>query len=265
MYGDLDHVIHMVRPMGFESKLHPGHVCKLKKALYGLKQSPRAWFVKITKFVEHNGFYITISNGSPFVKMSGDKVAVVLVCVDELIIICDLVEVIKQLKENHCVRFHMKDLGRLKHLFGLEMDYDDQDIVLHQHRYTSDLLKRFGMLEFKPTVTPMNSNVKLYANAGIKLEDATMYLKIMGSLIYLTFTRLDIAFVDVVLSRYMKSPRKPHIDVFQRVLRYLKGTINYGVMFKREPECKLVCYCDSDDAGDVSTQRSTTDYFFMLR
>lgn len=113
LYGDLDHVIHMEQPMGFESTKYPNYVCKLKKALYGLKQSPRAWFGKIVEFLEHNGFIITTDDASLFVKTIGDKVAVVLVYVDDLIITSDLVEVITLLKENLCTRFHTKDLGKL--------------------------------------------------------------------------------------------------------------------------------------------------------
>ncbi|KAI3513013.1 hypothetical protein L1887_20337 [Cichorium endivia] len=110
----------------------------------------------------------------------------------------------------------------------------------------------------------MDSNVKLCANLGKELEDTTMYRKIVGSLIYLTLTRSDIAFVVGVLSRYMQNPRKPHLDATRRVLRYVKTTLNYGVMFKREKECRLSGYCDADYAGDVNTRRSTTGYIFML-
>ncbi|KAJ0441434.1 putative RNA-directed DNA polymerase [Helianthus annuus] len=112
LYGELDHVIHMVQPMGFESLEHPEYVCKLKKAIYGLKQSPRAWYGKIAEFLEQNGYQLTSADSSLFVKKLGEKVVFILVYVDDLIISGDVEEEIELLKSNLSTRFKMKDLGR---------------------------------------------------------------------------------------------------------------------------------------------------------
>ncbi|XP_035837289.1 secreted RxLR effector protein 161-like [Helianthus annuus] len=85
----------------------------------------------------------------------------------------------------------------------------------------------------------------------------------VGSLIYLTLTRPDISFAVGVLSRLMQDPRKPHYLAIQRVLRYVKGTVNKGVMFKRELNPELTGMCDADYAGDLNEKRSTTGYVFM--
>lgn len=250
--------------MGFVSKLYPNYVCELKKALYGLKQSPRAWFGKIAEFLEHNGYFITNADASLFFKTRGDKVVVVLVYVDDLIITGDLKEMIAQLKENICTRFHMKDLGKLNHFLGLELSYHEDTIVLHQRKYSTNLLNKFGMLDSKPVVTPMDSNVKFGTSVGKELEDASMYRKIMGSLIYLTLTRPDLAFAIGVLSRFMQNPRRPHLDAVRRVLRYVNRTLNWGISFKKDKDCKLAGFCDADYAGDVDTRRSTTCYLFIM-
>ncbi|KAF5764307.1 putative RNA-directed DNA polymerase [Helianthus annuus] len=78
------------------------------------------------------------------------------------------------------------------------------------------------MIDCKPIETPMDSVVKLSADSGKELADPTMYRQIVGSLIYLTLTRPDIAFEVGVLSRYMQKPRKPHLDAIRRVLRRLR-------------------------------------------
>lgn len=158
----------------------------------------------------------------------------------------------------------MKDLGKLSHFLGLELSYESTDIVLHQKKYSFDLLKKIGMLNCKPTVTPIDTNVKLSLDVGRELEDPTMYRKIVGSLIYLTLTRPDLALTVGVLSRFMQKPRKPHLEAARRVLRYIKYTMSYGVMFKKDTSCRLQGYCDADYAGDVDTRRSTTGYVFML-
>ncbi|KAL0462187.1 UNVERIFIED_CONTAM: putative mitochondrial protein [Sesamum latifolium] len=102
------------------------------------------------------------------------------------------------------------------------------------------------------------------AHEGQDLEDATMYRKLVGSLIYLTLTSPDISFAIGVMSRYMQNPKKSHLEAVRRILRYVKSILDYGIMFKKDEDCKLVGYCDADYAGDHDTRRSTTSYVFML-
>ncbi|KAE8692620.1 tir-nbs resistance protein [Hibiscus syriacus] len=67
-----------------------------------------------------------------------------------------------------------------------------------------------------------------------------------------------------VMSRYMQNPKKPHLEAVRRILRYVKNTIDYGLLYKKGEDCKLVGYCDADYAGDHDTRRSTTGYVFKL-
>ena len=86
----------------------------------------------------------------------------------------------------------------------------------------------------------------------------------MGSLIYLTLTRLDISYVVGVMNRYMQNPKKPHLEAVQRFLRYVKSTLGYGLLYKKCGDYKLIVFCDAYYAGDHDTWRSTTEYVFML-
>ena len=264
LHGELDREIYMSQPMGFQSQDHPEYVCKLRKALYGLKQAPRAWYGKIAEFLTHSGYLVTSADSSLFVKAKEKKLAIVLVYVDDLIITGDCEEEILQTKENLSVRFQMKELGQLKHFLGLEVDCTQEGIFLHQQKYSKDLLKKFGMLNCKPISTPMESNAKMCAHEGKDVEDATMYRQLVGSLIYLTLTRPDISFAVGVMSRYMQSPKKTHLESVRRILRYVKSTLGHGIMYKKGGDCRLVGYCDADYAGDHDTRRSTTGYVFML-
>ena len=114
------------------------------------------------------------------------------------------------------------------------------------------------MLDCKPISTPMDPNVRLKEDEGNDLEDMTMYRQLVGSLIYLTLTRPDISYPVGVVSRYMSKPKKPHLDAVKRILRYVKGTINFGIMYKKTIDCQVMGYCDADYAGDSCTRRSTT-------
>ncbi|KAM1630317.1 hypothetical protein ACFX2K_018465 [Malus domestica] len=264
LHGELDREIYMIQPMGFQSQDHPEYVCKLRKALYGLKQAPRAWYGKIAEFLTQSGYSVTPADSSLFVKANEGKLAIVLVYVDDLIITGDDEAEILRTNENLSVRFQMKELGQLKHFLGLEIDRTQEGIFLCQQKYSKDLLKKFGMLECKPTLTPMEPNAKMCAHEGKDLEDATMYRQLVGSLIYLTLTRPDISYAVGVMSRYMQNPKKPHLEAVRRILRYVKSTIDYGLLYKKGEDCKLVGYCDADYAGDHDTRRSTTGYVFKL-
>ena len=263
-HGELDREIYMNQQMGFQSQGHPEYVCKMRKALYGLKQAPRAWYGKIAEFLTQSGYSITPADSSLFVKANGGKLAIVLVYVDDLIITGDDVEEIFRTKENLSVRFEMKELGQLKHFLGLEVDRTHEGIFLCQQKYAKDLLKKFGMLECKPISTPMEPNAKMCEHEGKDLKDATMYRQLVGSLLYLTFTRTDISYAVGVMSRYMQNPKKPHLEAVRRILRHVKGTIDYGLLYKKGEDYKLVGYCDADYVGDHDTRRSTTGYVFML-
>ncbi|KAL5769820.1 hypothetical protein ACOSP7_013974 [Xanthoceras sorbifolium] len=264
LHGELDREIYMIQPMGFQNEGHPEYVCKLRKALYGLKQAPRAWYGKIAEFLTRSGYLVTSADSSLFAKAKGGKIAIVLVYVDDLIITGDDVEEICRTKENLSVRFQMKELGQLKHFLGLEVDQTLEGIFLCQQKYAKDLLKKFGMLECKPISTPMEPNAKMCAHEGKDLEDASMFRQLVGSLIYLTLTRPDISYAVGVMSRYMQNPKKSHLEAVRRILRYVKSTIDYGLMYKKGGNCKLVGYCDADYAGDHDTRRSTTGYMFTL-
>jgi hypothetical protein len=107
-------------------------------------------------------------------------------------------------------------------------------------------------------------NSKLSKDVGELLEDETMYPKLVGSLIYLVLTRPNIAYVVGVVSRFIQNPRKPHLEAVRRILRYVKGTSNFGILYEKGVSCKVVGFCDADYAGDISTRKSTTGYVFSL-
>ena len=85
-----------------------------------------------------------------------------------------------------------------------------------------------------------------------------MYRQWVGSLIYLTLTRPDIAYAVGVVSRFMQNPKKPHLEAVPRIRRYMKGTLDYGLLYKKGEQWLIVGYCDADYAGDHDTRRSTT-------
>ena len=88
--------------------------------------------------------------------------------------------------------------------------------------------------------------------------DVTQYRQIIGSLMYLTNTRPDICFVVNTLSQYLVEPGHVHLVVAKHVMRYLKGTLDYGLCYTGDHDFRLCGYTDSDWAGSVLDRKSTS-------
>ncbi|KAH7569100.1 hypothetical protein JRO89_XS06G0105600 [Xanthoceras sorbifolium] len=131
-------------------------------------------------------------------------------------------------------------------------------------KFAIDVLKKFKMDLCKSISTSLALNGKVSKNGGEKLSDASSFRSLVGSLLYLTSTRPDLMFSSVLLSRFMHSPSNVYFGIGKRVLRYLKGTIKYGIWFKVGGELILRGYTDSDWAGYVDDSKSTSGYVFSF-
>jgi hypothetical protein len=140
----------------------------------------------------------------------------------------------------------MKDLGLMHYFLGLEVWQSPKRIFLNQGKYTVKILKRFDMLEFKSMNTPMEAKLKLLVDTSSDLIDATLYRQIIGSLMYLTNTRLDICFAVNTLSQFLVEPRCVHLVAAKHVIRYLKGTMDYGLSYDGDHDFTLSGYTDAD-------------------
>jgi hypothetical protein len=96
-----------------------------------------------------------------------------------------------------------------------------------------EILRRFEMGYCNPMTTPIIKNPKKLSASDSKLVDPTLYRKLIGSLMYLVNTRLDILFAVNTLSQFMVEPRQVHWITTKHVLRYLSGTMEYGLRYVR--------------------------------
>lgn len=120
--GDLEEEVYMQIPPGLESSSTANMVCRLRKSLYGLKQSPRAWFDRLTRVVNKDGFNQCQSDHTMFVKHSMEgKVALFIVYVDDIVITGNDYDQIDHLKGLLATEFEVKDLGQLKYFLGMEV------------------------------------------------------------------------------------------------------------------------------------------------
>eukprot|EP00253_Pinus_taeda_P021917 PITA_21917 len=160
--------------------------------------------------------------------------------------------------------FEMKDLGELHYCLGLEVWRDYGLTFLTQGKYVRGLLKKFRMDQCKAALVTIQQNVKLHNDDGSKEVDATLYRQLVGSLIYLTTTRLDLSFSVSVLSQLMSKPLENIWVAAKGVLRYVQGTINIGIKYIYLFDVKLIGYSDLDWAGYLDDRRYITGYAFNI-
>jgi len=120
------------------------------------------------------------------------------------------------------------------------------------------------MEDCKPSLTPMVQSLKLSKFEWGELVDGKRYWKLIGSLIYLTNTRSNLSYLVNIHSRFKKEPRETHWNLAKRVLKYIQGTKEFGLLYKNNKILTLVGYSDTNFAGDIDDQKSTPGYLMNM-
>jgi hypothetical protein len=128
-------------------------------------------------------------------------------------------------------QFKMSDLGSLRYFLGIEVDCTNDGCYLSQSRYTQDLIARLGLTDTHIPATPMELQLQLRSTDGIPLKDPSRYRHLVGSLVYLTLTRPDIAHAVHIPSQFVCAPTSVHYSHLLRVLRYLRETSSSRRLF----------------------------------
>ncbi|KAI3688864.1 hypothetical protein L2E82_46759 [Cichorium intybus] len=267
LYGNLDEDVYMTLPQGYFTK-EDKRVCKLSKSLYGLKQAPRKWNERLCSALFEVGFEQSMNDYSLFVKSKNGTLVVLLVYVDDIILTGNCISEINKVKGFLKSQFLIKDLGKLKFFLGIEVIDIENGVCLTQRKYCLELLHEFGMLACKPVKTPLDTNVVVKQdgvdNYDSLLTNVTEFQRLIGKLIYLTITRPDIAYTVQTLSQFMHCPRKSHLNVAFRLLRFLKQNPGKGIKVVKAELFDLKGYVDADWAKCMGTRRSVTGYCVYL-
>jgi hypothetical protein len=270
--GNIDSDVWMTVPDGMD--LDPvKYVLRLRKSLYGLKQAPRIWWNKMTSFLKEAGFYQCDVEPSVFTRMQDGFFIILLLFVDDILLTGDQEGIEAFVRECH-EAFKTRDLGLPKLFLGIHVEHKDDCIILHQKSYTKRLLERFNA-PANPVGTPLDTKQQLVEapeEEHLPESEAEEYRAAVGALIYLMIcTRVDLAFSLSRLSKFVNKPGIKHAAALKRLLRYLAGTQNLGIIFKRTsrpyfliPNPILYGYSDSDFAADLNNRRSTSGFVFFL-
>ncbi|CAL9013560.1 unnamed protein product [Prunus brigantina] len=194
----------------------------------------------------------------------GSDIVILLLYVDDIILTGSSPQLVQTVIDDLGAVFDMKDMGRLAYFLGLQVSYDSTGgIFVHQTKYAQELLNKAGMTNCKACPTPCKPHNQVLRTEGQPLTDPTLYRSLVGALRYLTFTRPDLSYFVNTVCQYMTTPTEAHFDLVKRILRYIQGTIQYGIHFTTGP-WHLQAYSDADWAGDLNTRRSTTGFVIFL-
>ena len=262
--GILQEEIYVEQPEAFVKKGEEAKVFLLKKALYGLKQAPRAWYNKIDEHLLSLGFKKSLSEATLYVKHQNNDVLIVSLYVDDLLLTGNNARLVEDFKQEMMKGFEMTDLELMTFFLGMEIKQAEHEVFICQKKYAKDILKKFKLEECKAASTPMNQKEKLCKEDGADKVDEGYFRSLIGCLMYLTTTRPDILNAVSILSRFMQCGSELHLRAAKRVIRYIKGTSDFGVKFTRSKELKSVSFSDGDWGGSIDDMRSTLGYCFAF-
>ncbi|WJX83409.1 hypothetical protein P8452_66072 [Trifolium repens] len=262
--GYLNEEVYVAQPKGFVDPNLPDHVYRLKKALYGLKQAPRAWYERLSKFLLQQGYRKGETDKTLFVRQEEGKLMIAQIYVDDIVFGGMTDALVKQFVHQMQSEFEMSLVGELTYFLGLQVKQMEDTIFISQSKYAKNIVKKFGMQSATHKRTPAATHIKLTKDEKGVSVDQSVYRSIIGSLLYLTASRPDISFEVGVCARYQAEPKMSHLTQVKRILKYVNGTSDYGIMYSHGEDSRLTGYCDADWAGSADDRKSTSGGCFFL-
>ena len=247
----LNEEVFIEQPKGFQDSHFPNHVLRLKKTLYGLKQAPRAWYDHLTHYLLDKGFKSGYADQTLFVKNDENYLLIAQVYVDDMVFGATINARAIEFSEEMKKEFEMSMVGELTFFLGLQVKRRKDGIFISQEKYARNLVKKFGLDSKKHASTPMSSSTKLSLDPSEVEMSPTLNRSIIGSLLYLTASRPDIAFSVGVCAHYQATPKESHLIALKRIIRYINATLEYGLWYPKDSNDCLTDYSDANWARSV--------------
>lgn len=264
--GSLTEEIFMIQPEGFVEGNNL--VCRLEKSLYGLKQASRAWNSRFHSFVvDRLGFQQSANDRCLYTRGSGATRVILVLYVDDVVIAGASLKAVQLVKNCLSKEFEMKDIGEIKCFLGMQVDYDLAGGVMKitQRNYLENVLKRFKMEDCKPCSTPIENRLKL-SKGDDQNRTTQPFRELVGCLSYASLTtRPDLAASVNFYSQFQSCPSDEHWAHLKRILRYVKGSLDFGLVFRADKAAPLLeVFSDADWANDSSDRRSVSGGVFKV-
>lgn len=261
--GYLDEEVFMTPPDGVD--VSADKCLLLKRSIYGLKQAPKKWNERFHNFIVTLRFVQSKSDYCLYVRVQNGTTTYLVLYVDDMLLCGDDSDAIDMIVSQLSNEFKMKDLGSPRQYMGLNIniDYELGVLTIDQNDYIQRILQKFDMVDCNPSATPMEPHLQLEDIDGALSNEP--YRALLGSLMYLMLgSRPDIGFAIGYLSRFQDKATEVHFKYLKRVLRYIKGTADFALVYRRSDSPTLIGYADADYANCKSTRRSTSGFLFKV-
>ncbi|XP_019173252.1 PREDICTED: uncharacterized protein LOC109168725 [Ipomoea nil] len=240
--GNLAETVYMRQPPGYEDSSRPDDVCLLQRL--------HAFLVSV-------GFSPSKTDVSLFIYTRDSVSLYVLVYVDDILVMGSDASRVTRLLTDLALEFKIRDMGAPSFFLGIETVSRGDGLFLSQQRYMRDILSRAGMVDCKPLATPVPVT-RPVSESVVPYADPTQYRSLAGALQYLTVTRPDLSFAVNRVCQHMHSLTTEHWAMLKRVLRYVKGTLHFGLFIRPSSSVAVHAFSDSDWAGDPADRKSTS-------
>jgi hypothetical protein len=263
--------VFMEQPPSFEEG-GDDHVWLLLKTLYGTMQGAHDWAQTLSRTFKSHGYYSSRADAQIRSKVEDDEITLTSTWTDD-ILGASSTETGEILAKEQLGRiYELKDMGEAKFILGMKIKRnEDGSIQLSQRAYTERVLERFKMSDAKPRSTPLPYGLTLSIDDMPQSEEEIRemkqipYREALGSLMWLQVaTRPDLSFTVNVLSRFANNPGQRHWSALKHTLAYLKGTLDYGITYRKNGSLQPYGYVDADYAGDVDSSRSTEGHIYFV-
>ena len=176
-----------------------------------MKQAPKVWYDRLTYYLLDRGFKRRYADRTLFVKNDEDYLLLAQVYVDDIVFRANIDARAIEFSEEMKKEFEMSMVGEITFFLGLQVKQKKEGIFILQEKYAKNIVKKFGLDSKKHASTPMSSFAKLNVDSSEVEISPTLYRSIIGSLLYLTTSRSDIAFSVGVCARYQATPKESHL------------------------------------------------------
>nr|GFC59653.1 hypothetical protein [Tanacetum cinerariifolium] len=190
--------------------------------------------------------------------MDSKSVTRLWVYVDDIIFGSTNKELCKAFEKSMKDKFQMSSMGELTFFLELQIKQKDKGIFISQDKYVADILRKFGLIDGKSASTSIDIKKPLLKDPNGEDVDVHIYRSMIGSLMYLTSSRLDIMFTVCTCACFHVTLKVSHLHAVKRIFRYHKGKPHLGLSYPKDSPFNLVSYSDSDYAGENLDRKSTT-------
>ncbi|ODM17047.1 hypothetical protein SI65_05760 [Aspergillus cristatus] len=257
--------IYMRQPTGFEKG--DGLAWRLKNSIYGLTPAARIWYDTMTAVFHRLGFKTCPYDAGLFIHQTRPHLYIT-THVDDFQLVAERAEDIEWTKNALANEWEVKDVSDMTHYLGMEVKSEDGCIYLNQREYIKELIKSFGLEKSHPQPTPLPTGLMVddLPNSTIITRE---YQRGTGKLQWLAVkTRPDIAEAACLLARFNTAPTKKCWNALLHVIRYLKGTIDEGLIYYPRTQRTVTAqprgFSDSNWAGPNSDRKSIGGYIFLF-